>query len=92
MGKAMSLRSKLNALIAVTVIGLCLLATIVLIGEKSQLLADRKDKIRSLVEVAQTTVGLYEKQASEGKLSVDEAKRLAIDSLRAMRYDKSEYF
>ena len=88
----LSLRSKLNLLTVLTVIALCLLATIVLIGEKSQLVADRKDKVRSLVEVAQTTVALYEKQARDGKISVDDAKKLAIDAVRGMRYDQSEYF
>ncbi|MBS1230310.1 MAG: mcp [Proteobacteria bacterium] len=88
----LSLRSKLNVLTVLTVIALCLLAAIVLIGEKSQLLADRKDKVHSLVEVAQATVALYEKQARDGKISVDEAKKLAIDAVRGMRYDQSEYF
>ncbi|MFZ4535901.1 methyl-accepting chemotaxis protein [Propionivibrio sp.] len=88
----MSLRSKLNGLTAITVVGLCLLATIVLIGDKNQLLTDRKEKIRSLVEVAYATVSVYEKQAKEGKISVDEAKKLAIEAVRGMRYDKSEYF
>ena len=88
----LSLRSKLNLLTGLTVIALCLLATIVLIGEKNQLVADRKDKVRSLVEVAQATVALYEKQARDGKISVDDAKKLAIDAVRGMRYDQSEYF
>jgi methyl-accepting chemotaxis protein len=88
----LSLRSKLNGLTLIAVVGLCLLSLIVLMGERSQLLADRQEKIRNLVEVAQATVGLYEKQASDGKLSVDDAKKLAIEAVRNMRYDKSEYF
>ena len=88
----MSLRTRLNGLTVITVIGLCLLVAIILIGEKNQLLADRKDKIRSLVEVAHATASFYEKQATEGTLSVDEAKKQAIDAIRGMRYDKTEYF
>jgi methyl-accepting chemotaxis protein len=88
----MSLRTKLHGLTAITVVGLCVLVIVVLMGERSQLLADRQEKIRNLVEVAQATVSLYEKQAREGKISADEAKRLAIDSVRSMRYDKTEYF
>ena len=90
--KGASLRTKLNGLTVITIVGLCILVVIVLMGEKSQLLADRKNKIRNLVEVAQATISGYEKQAKEGKLSVDEAKRLAIDAVRGMRYDKVEYF
>jgi methyl-accepting chemotaxis protein len=88
----MSLRARLNWLTAITVVGLCLLAVIVLLGERSQLLADRKEKIRNLVEVAQATVGLYEKQAKDGKIGVDDAKKLAVEAVRNMRYDKTEYF
>ena len=65
----MSLRSKLNTLTVITIAGLCLLSAIVLMGERSQLLEDRQEKIRNLVEVAQATVSLYEKQAADGKLS-----------------------
>ncbi|MBK7327145.1 MAG: methyl-accepting chemotaxis protein [Propionivibrio sp.] len=90
--KGASLRTKLNGLTVITIVGLCILVVIVLMGEKGQLLADRKNKIRNLVEVAQATISGYEKQAKEGKLSVEEAKRLAIDAVRGMRYDKVEYF
>jgi len=88
----MSLRSKLNGLTAITVVGLCVLVIVVLLGERRQLLADRQEKIRNLVEVAQATVSFYERQAKDGKISADEAKKLAIDSVRSMRYDKTEYF
>ncbi len=91
-GNGLSLRTKLNGLIAITVIGLCLLIIIVLMGEKNQLLADRKEKIRNLVEVAYATVSNYEKQAADGKISADDAKRLALEALRPLRYDKVEYF
>lgn len=90
--KGVSLRTKLNGLTVVTVVGLCILVAIVLLGEKAQLLTDRKDKIRNLVEVAQATISVFEKQAKEGKVSVEDAKRLAINAVRGMRYDTSEYF
>jgi methyl-accepting chemotaxis protein len=88
----MSLRSKLNGLTAITVAGLCILVAIVLIGEKNQLLADRKEKIRNLVEVAYATVDNYEQQARAGKISLEEAKRLSLEALRPLRYDRVEYF
>jgi methyl-accepting chemotaxis protein len=88
----MTLRSKLNGLIAVTVLGLCILSTIVLIGERNQLLVDRQEKVRNLVEAAQAAVGHYEKQAAGGKLSQDEAKKQAADAVRSMRYNKDDYF
>ena len=86
------LSRKLHALTVVTVFGLCTLAAIVLYGERTQLMLDRQDKVRGLVESAQSIVLHYEKEANEKRLSVSEAQRLASDSVRNMRYDKTEYF
>ncbi|HEX5802139.1 MAG TPA: methyl-accepting chemotaxis protein [Azospira sp.] len=88
----MSLRAKLMALAAATVAALILLFAVSLNSDKEQLLLDRKEKLRNLVEVAHATAALYEKQAKDGKLSADDAKKAALDTLRAMRYDQVEYF
>jgi methyl-accepting chemotaxis protein len=86
------LRTKLRGLTVITVIGLCVLFAVLLSNERAQLLSDREEKVRSLVDVAYTTVTHYEKQAAEGKLDVESARKSAIDALRSMRYDTSEYF
>ncbi len=86
------LSRKLHALTIVTVIGLCTLAAVVLFNEREQLMHDRQEKVRSLVESAQSVVLHYEKEAAEGKLQAAEAQRLASDAIRNMRYDKTEYF
>jgi methyl-accepting chemotaxis protein len=88
----LSLRAKLHGLSVITVLGLCALFAVLLLNERSQLLADRQEKVRNLVEVAQATVSNFERQARDGKLSVDEAKKLAMDAVRSMRYDTTEYF
>jgi methyl-accepting chemotaxis protein len=90
--QGMTLRSKLAAMTLATIAALILLFSVLLINSKSQMLGDREDKVRNLVEVAHATVGLYEKEAREGKISVDDAKKAAINTVRAMRYDKIEYF
>lgn len=88
----MSLRSKLNSLTAITILGLCLLSGIVLVGERNQLIADRQERVRNLVEIAQSTVAMFEKMSSSGKLSQEDAKKQAAEAVRNMRYDKTEYF
>ena len=90
--KELSLRNKLRGLTMATIIGLCVLFAVLLSNERNQLLSDRQEKVRNLVEVAHATVSLYEKQANAGKLTLEEAKRLAIEAVRNMRYDQSEYF
>ncbi|UCV09627.1 methyl-accepting chemotaxis protein [Dechloromonas denitrificans] len=87
-----TLRGKLVAMTTATIVALIVLFAVLLINGKSQMLGDRKDKVRNLVEVAQTTVGHFEKEAREGRISVEDAKKAALDAIRAMRYDKNEYF
>ena len=90
--RSISLRSRLTALTVATVIGLCVLFIVVLMSEHEQLMTDRKEKVRNLVEVAHATVTHFEKQAASGALDVADAQKAAIEALRAMRYDKNEYF
>jgi len=88
----MSLRGKLTAMTLGTIAALIVLFAILLINGKSQMLGDRQDKVRNLVEVAHATVAHYEKAAREGLMSVDDAKKAAAAAIRDMRYDKVEYF
>jgi len=90
--REMTLRSRLNSLTAITIAGLCLLIVVVLIGEKNQLLLDRQEKVRNLVEVAHTTVTHFEKLAKEGTLPEAEAKKQALNAIRSMRYGNDDYF
>ena len=87
-----TLRGKLTAMTLATIAALLVLFAVLLINGKSQMLGDRQDKVRNLVEVAHATVAHFEKEASAGRMTVDEAKKAAKDALRDLRYDKVEYF
>jgi methyl-accepting chemotaxis protein len=87
-----SLRSKLIGMTVAAIVALGILFTVLLFNERSQLMSDRQDKVRNLVEVAHSTLTYYEKQARDGKMSVDDAKKAAMGALKEARYDKSEYF
>jgi methyl-accepting chemotaxis protein len=88
----MSLRTKLNGLTVATVVALCVLFALVLSGEKAQLLSDRKEKLRNVVETAHGIIAHYEQLSREGKMPVADAQKAAIDMIRSLRYDKVEYF
>jgi methyl-accepting chemotaxis protein len=88
----MSLRSKLFGLTIATIVALCVLFAVVLSNEKSQLLADRQDKTRNVVEAATGVLEYFHKQEKAGKISREEAQAQAKEVLRGMRYDKVEYF
>ena len=88
----LSLRAKLIGVTTGTVIALCVLFGVLLANQRSQLMADRQDKVRNLVEAAHSTVAHFEKQVREGKLGADDAKKAAMNALKDIRYDKVEYF
>jgi methyl-accepting chemotaxis protein len=88
----MSLRGKLTALSTATIAALVLLFAVSLNNGKAQLILDRQEKLRNLVETAHATVTHFEKQAKDGKLQADEAKKAAMDAIRSLRYDNIEYF
>ncbi|WP_301332251.1 methyl-accepting chemotaxis protein [Azonexus sp. R2A61] len=88
----MSLRGKLTAMTLTTIGALIVLFVVLLIDGKNSMMEDRKNKVRNLVEVAEATVAHFEAMAKAGKIGEDEAKQLAAEALRDMRYDKVEYF
>ena len=87
-----TLRGKLTAMTLATIAALIVLFVALLINSKSQMLGDRQDKVRNLVEVAQGTVAHFESEARAGRLTEADAKKTAIDAVRALRYDQGEYF
>jgi len=88
MGK-LSIKNNLFLLIALAIIGLTIPAFIIL---KSQMLNDKKEKTRNLVESAYSVAEYYYKLSKEGNISEEEAKKEALNSIKALRYDKKEYF
>ena len=88
----MTLNTKLHGLTVATVLALCVFFAVALSSEKDQLLSDRKDKTRNVVEVAHSVIETYYKQEKAGKLTREEAQAQAKEILRGMRYDKVEYF
>lgn len=88
----MSLRGKLLAMTVATILALVALFAVVLINSRNELLNDRKEKVRNLVETAHTQIAYYEQQVKTGKLELAAAQQLAMDALRNARYDGKEYF
>ena len=88
----MSLRTKLMSLSVFTVAALVLLFAVSLNADRAQLMQDRQQKLRNLVEVIHATAAHFEKEASAGRMSMDDAKKATKDLVREIRYDKDEYF
>jgi methyl-accepting chemotaxis protein len=88
MGK-FSIKNNIFLLIALAIVGLTIPAFIVL---KSQMLVDKKEKTKNLVQNAHSVAEHYYKLSKEGNISEDEAKKEALKIIKALRYDGKEYF
>jgi len=94
MGGLASLRvsTRMQLLVGLTLVGLIVLCLTALFQLKNSMLEDRKQTTKNLVEVAMGIVDYHHKLVSAGKLSEDEAKNAARNSLRALRYGKDDYY
>jgi diguanylate cyclase (GGDEF)-like protein/PAS domain S-box-containing protein len=79
-------------IVAVALGAMVLIATLALMDERSRLMEDRAVKTRHLVESAHGVLVHFHALQQRGELTEGEAKRAALDTIRTMRYDGSEYF
>jgi methyl-accepting chemotaxis protein len=82
----------MQLLVVLTLVGLLVLCLVGLFQLKGSLLEDRKQKTKNLVEVALGVLEYHQQLAKDGKLSGDEAKKAARESLRGVRYASSDYY
>ncbi len=84
--------ARMRFLLVLILIGLSTLSVVALIQLKDSMLEDRKVKTKNLVETATGLLAYHQKQAQAGKVSDADAQRLAIESLRGLRYNGADYF
>jgi len=82
----------MQLLVGLTLAGLLILCFTALLQLKSSMLDDRKQKTQNVVEVGVGILSHYQKLAADGKLSEEEAKNAARESLRQLRYGSNDYF
>ncbi|HEX5391796.1 MAG TPA: methyl-accepting chemotaxis protein [Rhodocyclaceae bacterium] len=89
----MTLKRQLLITLFTVVATLIALSAWTLIKQRSDMLNDRKTKLRDVIETAQTTVGYFESQAKSGQVPEEEAKKAALEALRQLRYNGGkDYF
>ncbi|MBI2276800.1 MAG: methyl-accepting chemotaxis protein [Dechloromonas sp.] len=84
--------TRMQLLVGLTLLGLIILCLTALFQLKDSMLEDRKQKTRNLVEVSLGIIAHHHQLATAGKLSEEDAKKAARDSLRGLRYGKDDYF
>ena len=92
MFSSLSISKKLGLLIGSALLGVALLAAGFLISERTLVLEERQSGVRQTVEIAHTLVNSFHQMSVQGKMPEDEAKRRALEAMKALRYSGSEYF
>ena len=85
-------RSKFLVIVGIALIGIASSSLMALYSLDSQMMDDRRVKVRSAVENAVALVGHYESLARGGAMSGDDAKHAALEALRTMRDGDGGYF
>src|SRR5271165_1236873 len=85
---------KLQALTAVALICLIVIATLSAVGLRDRMMVDRQNKVQHIVEAVTGVVAFFEQQAKSGSMTQDQAQTLAKATLRTLRYGdgNNEYF
>lgn len=87
-----TVKARLYFLIALAAVAMATLEFFSLQSHKDALYEDSREKVKVLVQSAQTMVEGLARQVQNGELTEAEGKRQAIKSLEAMRYADGEYF
>jgi methyl-accepting chemotaxis protein len=79
-------------MVGIAAAGLLALAGCWLTSLRSEMLAQRMEKTKNLVEVPYSIVAEQHRLEKEGKVSREEAQRRALEAIRGMRYEGENYF
>jgi len=83
---------KLAALVGICLVAITAITLVSLQINRQNLLADRQQKTRHLVEAAASTIEYYYQQSQLGVLSEEEARAAAAGVLEQARYGEGGYF
>ncbi|MFI5089321.1 MAG: methyl-accepting chemotaxis protein [Terriglobales bacterium] len=88
----MNLRGKFRVIVGIAAVGLLGLTGFWLNSQRSDLLSERVAKTKNLVEVPYSLIAEQHRLEAEGKISREEAQRRALEAIRPMRYEGTNYF
>jgi methyl-accepting chemotaxis protein len=88
----MSIKKKMLALVGSTLAALLVIAGVQVYSLYGSMMHDRRELVRTQVETATTMVQAIADEARAGKMSVEEAQRIAKSLLTSMRFNGTDYF
>ncbi len=86
------IKYKLWVIIALMAMGTAVLISVSLMSLKENLLEDRKQKTKHVVETVYSFLHHYYAQEQSGALTREAAQQAASKAIERLRYDKDEYF
>jgi methyl-accepting chemotaxis protein len=86
------MRTKFLAVIFCAVVGLTLVFGLALSLLNNEMWDGRKAKVQQLVETAYSLVAHWDAEARAGRMSEADARKAALEGLRAARYGANDYF
>ncbi|MEQ1630437.1 MAG: methyl-accepting chemotaxis protein [Gallionella sp.] len=90
--RTITIKTKLSLVILIVMLGLLAISAFALYNERANLLKDRQTKTRHVVDTAYGVLTYQYSLQSKGLLSEEQAKIIALDAIKALRYDDKEYF
>jgi methyl-accepting chemotaxis protein len=87
-----TIKTRLRLITAVGAVGLALLAVQAYRVVASRMLQERESKVRAVVETVNGVLTRYDRLAHEGRMTPEEARRAALETLKELRYEGNEYF
>jgi methyl-accepting chemotaxis protein len=87
-----SISARLWLIVAAALVGVILQAGVSLYSESKILRDERQEGVRQHVEVAYALIAHFHELVTSSKLTEDEGKQRAVDAVKALRYNGSEYF
>jgi methyl-accepting chemotaxis protein len=88
----LKITTRFTLIAVVTVVGMTVLGTVGLINLHRNLLADRADMAKHLVEAAHSVLMRVDAEVRAGRVTHEAAAMAALATIRAMRFGDNEYF
>jgi len=83
---------RIMSLIGLSALGLIALITVLLFDLRSDLLQAKRSELQKVVETSMSVVAAHHANFEKGAITEEEAKRRAMEDVRAMRYAGDHYF
>jgi len=88
----LKIKYKLLLIVAVGMLGLGIMVTSSLFTYKSNLMFQKQQELKHVVETAYSVLDFYYQLAKTGKMSDEAAKQSAMIAVKALRYEGKDYF